>query len=31
MRKNVPGDGDGDVLFLYLKIVGFRKELYGYK
>jgi hypothetical protein len=29
MRKNVPGDGD--VLFLYLKIVGFRKELYGYK
>ena len=29
MRKNVPGDGD--VPFLYLKIVGFRKELYGYK
>lgn len=29
MRKNVPGDGD--VLFLIQKIVGFRKELYGYK
>lgn len=29
MRKNVPGDGD--VLFFVIKIVGFRKELYGYK